>query len=162
MAIKFNLISTSLCFPHPTRSHSPILCSHKGRPKWILLLVERGTTLLKYEYLSQQREDEVDPFSLGWKSQTLAEITSIEQGDLSYSSIRSLIIALENKAKKPCLNQTSVGNWVHSPWGFGQAIASRTACSGPEKRRDCSWLWASFCSQLHWYKSRVILQTSVE
>lgn len=101
---KIKSISTSLCFPHLRRSLSPILCSHKGKSKWILLLGERWTTLLKYKYLPQQMEDgEVDLSSLGWKSQTLAEMTSIEQGDLSYSSINSLSIALESKPKKPCV-----------------------------------------------------------
>lgn len=48
-------------------------------------------------------DGEVDLSSLGWKSQTLAEMTNIEQGDLSYSSINSLSIALESKAKKACV-----------------------------------------------------------
>lgn len=101
--IKWNLLAQA-CFPRPRRSLSPILCSHKGQSKWLLLLGERWTTLLKYKYLPQQMEDgEVDLSSLGWKSQTLAEMTSIEQGDLSYSSINSLSIALESKAKKACV-----------------------------------------------------------
>lgn len=101
---KIKSISTRPCFPHPTRSLSPILCSHKKKEKWILLLGERETTLLKYKYPSQQMEDEeVDISSLGWKSHTLTEMASIERGDLSYFSIRSLIIALESKAKKPCV-----------------------------------------------------------
>lgn len=48
-------------------------------------------------------DEEVDLSSLGWKSQTLTEMTSIEQGDLSYSSIRSLNTALESKEKEPCV-----------------------------------------------------------
>lgn len=53
-------------------------------------------------------DEEVDLCILGGRSQTMAEMASIEQGDFSYCSIRSLIIALESKAKKPCLRTEPV------------------------------------------------------
>lgn len=102
MAIKLNqLAQASLSLIQQDHFHQFFVVIKRNRSEY--LLGERVTTLLKYKYLPQQMEDEVDLSSLGWKSQTLAEMTSIEQGELSYSSNKSSMIALKSKGKKPCV-----------------------------------------------------------